>query len=121
MDDEPQLVALWAELLQSYGYAVTPYSSSLGAWASFRDDPNQYDLVLLDQTMPGMTGAELSENILRERPGMPIIMATGFSESMTPETARRIGISDFVYKPILGNDLAMAIRKAIDRSVATSN
>lgn len=121
VDDEPQLVSLWTELLQSYGYVVTPFSSSLGAWESFRDEPEQYDLILLDQTMPGMTGAELAESILRERPGMPIIMATGFSESMTPETARRIGISDFVYKPILGNDLAMAIRKAIDRSIAATN
>lgn len=121
VDDEPQLVALWTELLQSYGYEIVPFSSSLGAWESFRDEADRFDLVLLDQTMPGMTGAELAENILRERPDIPIIMATGFSESMTPETARRIGISDFVYKPILGNDLAMAIRKALDRSVAASN
>jgi len=116
VDDEPQLVTLWTELLTQYGYEVTGFSNSLHALASFRDDPEHYDLVLLDQTMPAMTGAELAENMLKVRPGLPIIMATGFSEAITPETAKRIGISEFVYKPILGNDLASAVRKAIDRA-----
>lgn len=121
VDDEPQLVALWSELLQGYGYQVTGFTSSLAALSSFRDEPERYDIVLLDQIMPGMTGAELAQNILRTRPGMPIIMATGFSEEITPEVARGIGIAEFVYKPILGNDLATAIRKAIDRAIAATN
>jgi two-component system cell cycle sensor histidine kinase/response regulator CckA len=59
--------------------------------------------------------------MLRDRPGLPIIMATGFSEEITPEVARNIGISEFVYKPILGNDLARAVRAAIDGAAVASN
>ena len=121
VDDEPQLVELWTELLNGYGYEVTGYASSLDALEAFRQAPDHFDLVLLDQIMPGMTGAELSQSMLRGRPGLPIIMATGFSDEITPEMARSIGIADFVYKPILGNDLAVAVRKAIDRAVAAAN
>lgn len=121
VDDEPQLVELWTELLNGYGYDVTGYSCSLDALEAFRLAPGHFDLVLLDQIMPGMTGAELSQTMLRERPGLPIIMATGFSDEITPEMARNLGIAEFVYKPILGNDLAVAVRKAIDRVVAAAN
>jgi len=116
VDDEPQLVELWREILEGYGYSVTGFDNSVRALNTFRDEPDRFDVVLLDQTMPGMTGADVARNILAERPGMPVIIATGFSESLSPEVAKEIGLRDLIYKPILGSDLAAAVRKAIDVS-----
>lgn len=118
VDDEPQLVELWKEVLTRYGYTVTGFDNSIRALSHFRDDPNQFDMVLLDQTMPGMTGADVARNILAERPTMPVIIATGFSESLSPEVAKDIGLADLIYKPILGADLAAAVRKALDHTTA---
>jgi signal transduction histidine kinase/ActR/RegA family two-component response regulator len=114
VDDEPQLVALWCEVLEQYGYTPTAFHDGIDALDHFRKDPSQYDLALLDQKMPGLTGAELARELLTIRPELPIILATGFSESITPEQAREIGVRDFVYKPILGTDITIAIRKVLD-------
>lgn len=116
VDDEPQLVALWCEVLEQYGYLPTSYHNGIEALDCFRRDPAQFDLALLDQKMPGLTGAELARELLAIRPELPIILATGFSESITPEQAREIGIRDFVLKPILGTDITIAIRKVLDKS-----
>jgi len=107
-------VELWREILEGYGYSVTGFENSVRALNTFRDDPDRFDVVLLDQTMPGMTGADVARNILAERPAIPVIIATGFSESLSPEVAKEIGLSDLIYKPILGADLAAAVRKALD-------
>jgi len=115
-DDEPQLVELWKEMLEGYGYSVDGYSSSLAALDRFREDPMAYDIVLLDQTMPGMAGSELAKRMLLARPGMPIIIATGFSETISAEIAEEIGLRALVYKPILADELAEAIRRALDES-----
>jgi signal transduction histidine kinase/CheY-like chemotaxis protein len=114
VDDEQQLVRLWTELLEKLGYRVTPCADSIEALGLFRSAPGQFDLALLDHAMPRMTGMELAKAMLEARPEMPVIVATGFSESITPEQAADIGISDFVHKPILGTDLGIAVRKALD-------
>lgn len=120
VDDEPQLVELWKEMLERHGYQVTGFDNSLRALGYFRNAPNDFDVVLLDQTMPGMTGVDVARNILAERPDLPVIIATGFSEVISPELAREIGLADLIYKPILGNDLALSIRRALDAAIETS-
>jgi len=120
-DDEPQLVELWKEMLEGYGYSVDGYSSSLAALERFREDPMAYDIVLLDQTMPGMVGSELAKRMLLARPGMPIIIATGFSETVSAEIAEEIGLRALVYKPILADELAEAIRRALDEPVSAAS
>ena len=118
VDDEPQLVALWTEMLQQFGYQVQAYYDGAEALQAFKQDPAACALALIDQMMPGMTGAELARKMLEIRPGVPIIMATGFSESITPEDALAMGIAEFVYKPILGEDLGAAIRRTLERQAA---
>lgn len=114
VDDEPQLVELWKELLEQYGYNVCGFSNSLQALRHFREHADDYDFVLSDQTMPGMSGTELARNLLRQRPDIPIIIVTGYSETVSPEVIREIGIRDLVFKPILGRDLTVAIRRVLD-------
>jgi signal transduction histidine kinase/ActR/RegA family two-component response regulator len=117
VDDEIQLVAMWAEMLESYGYEVARFTRSRDALDAFEQDPYQFDLALIDQTMPGLTGAEMARAMLAQRPDFPIIMATGFSEAITAEDARAIGIREFVLKPIIANELIATIQDIL-RTVA---
>lgn len=113
VDDEPQLVSMWTEMLRGLGYQVSAYTSSPAALREFEHAPAQFDLALIDQTMPQISGASLAQRMLELRPGFPIILATGFSESVSPEDARAMGIRDYIYKPIISKDLFQAIRKAL--------
>lgn len=113
VDDEPQLVSMWTEMLRSLGYQVSAYTSSPAALREFERAPAGFDLALVDQTMPQISGASLAQRMLELRPGFPIILATGFSESVSPEDARAMGIRDYIYKPIISKDLFLAIRKAL--------
>ncbi|MBI2424722.1 MAG: response regulator [Candidatus Hydrogenedentes bacterium] len=114
VDDEPQLVDLWSELLEHFGFTVTSHNRSPEALEAFKRNPDAFDVVLLDQTMPEMTGAELAAAILAIRENLPIIMATGFSNSIHPEEARQIGIREFVYKPIVGEELYRTVKRVLD-------
>jgi FixJ family two-component response regulator len=66
-------------------------------------------------TMPNMTGDKLALELLRIRPGIPIILCTGFSESLTEEKAKALGIQELVMKPLVMKDLAAVVRRALDQ------
>jgi signal transduction histidine kinase/FixJ family two-component response regulator len=116
VDDDRSLLDATRAVLVRVGYAVTGFSNSEDALASFRDAPQQWDLILTDRSMPRLSGEELAGNILRIRPDVPIIMATGFSDEASEQRARQIGVTEFVFKPIVGNDLLLAIRRALGKS-----
>ena len=80
----------------------------------FRSDPQAFDLIFTDQTMPIITGMQLSEQILKVRPDIPIILCTGFSATTSDETARAVGIKTFIMKPLTKRALALTVRKALD-------
>jgi len=63
--------------------------------------------------MPRLSGEELASAILERRPDIPIIMATGFGEAADEERARILGIREFVFKPVAGHDLLLAVRRAL--------
>jgi CheY-like chemotaxis protein len=84
VDDERELVDLGRELLTPLGYEVVGFNSPNEALATFADRPGRFDLLMTDMTMPGMTGLELAKECLRIRPGLPVILCTGFSEMVTP-------------------------------------
>jgi len=114
VDDEAMLVDLTGRLLRSLGYRVTTRTSSVEALELFRARQGDFDLVITDMTMPNMTGAELAEAILAIRPGMPVILCTGFSEIMTAEQAKELGIRGYVMKPMNRRDIGRAVREALD-------
>jgi PAS domain S-box-containing protein len=113
VDDEQSLVELGAEILESLGYRVVPRTSSLEALQTFRAQPDAFDLVITDMTMPGITGSELAKEVLAIRPDMPIILCTGFSELMDEKQAEEAGIRKYVLKPYVVTNLATAIRDAL--------
>ena len=113
VDDEPQIVMLGKRVLEALGYDVQACTASLDALETFRADPRQFDAVVTDQTMPGLTGMQLAKELLKLRPDLPIILCTGFSEAATKAKVREAGIREYVNKPVLTQDLARAIRRAL--------
>ena len=116
VDDEIALIELGERILVYLGYQVTTRTSSTEALELFRADPDAFDLLITDYTMPNMTGGELAKHILAIRPGMPIVLCTGFSEVFTEEKARDLGIHGYVMKPISIHDLANICRKVLDQA-----
>jgi CheY-like chemotaxis protein len=114
VDDEEQILMMSQQILESLNYKVIVKMNSLEALEEFSRNPKQFDLVITDQTMPRMTGVELSQKILAIRNGMPIILCTGFSELVNEEQALAIGIRKFILKPILKSQLSILIREVLD-------
>lgn len=120
VDDEEMLVMMQKTVLKRLGYHVTARSSSLEALATFQNDPEAFDLVITDQTMPDITGMEFSRRILQIRPDMPIILCTGYSNISSEEKAKSIGIKGFALKPLTMKDIAETVRKVLDSGKLTS-
>ena len=118
VDDEETIVRLGQELLTSLGYSVEVETHSPQALATFKQDPQRFDLVITDQTMPSMTGEMLSRELLRIRPDLPIILCTGFSHIMSAEKAKALGIQAYLMKPLAIRDLAPIVRHVLDKSAS---
>ncbi|MBU1001106.1 MAG: PAS domain S-box protein [Proteobacteria bacterium] len=114
VDDEVPLAVIGGEMLETMGFTVDVETDPKAAWERFRAAPQDFDLVITDQTMPGITGADLTKQILALRPDIPVIMCTGFSDEMTPDRAKEMGLKGFLLKPVLKKDLAATINKAMD-------
>ncbi|MCP4337891.1 MAG: response regulator [Desulfobulbaceae bacterium] len=114
IDDEVMIAEMGRDMLEAFGYDVTIRSSSLGALETFQNQPTHFDLVITDQTMPGMTGAELSLRLLEIRPDIPIIMCSGYSSVISEEKAMSMGIKKFALKPLTKKDLARLVRMVLD-------
>jgi two-component system, cell cycle sensor histidine kinase and response regulator CckA len=116
VDDEDSIVGLGKEILADLGYDVVGTTSSLEALEFFRARPDRLDLVITDMTMPSMTGIELAQEIMRIRPGMPVILCTGFSEAITSEEAKALGLREFIMKPMNVHQFAQVIRRVLDQN-----
>ena len=114
VDDEAALVDITKQMLQSLGYHVVTRTSSIEALEAFRTQPDQFDLLITDNSMPNMTGVELVRNIKQIRPDMPVIICTGFSETVLEEKVKTLGIAGFIMKPIIRENIARVIRRALE-------
>ncbi len=113
VDDEEWLVEMWQEILENMGYKVYSYTVSHEALEAFRAEPQKFDLVITDQTMPHLTGFDMAVEMLGIRPGLPVVLCTGYSEVVTPEKAKAAGIREYVMKPLSISELTGAIRRAL--------
>ena len=118
VDDEQVLLDVGTQMLEALGYRVTAVRSPLEAWELFKKNPAAFDLVITDQTMPGLTGYELGQKLLELRKDIPVILCTGYSDLVTAESALAAGIKAFVIKPMNLLTLAETIRRALDKSAA---
>ena len=115
VDDEPNQVDIGTQILELLGYTVTAITSSHEALEIFRNSPEAYDLVVTDMTMPKMTGDRLAKEILAIRPDIPIIISTGYSERITPDTANALGIKEMIMKPAVVGEIATTVRRVLDQ------
>ncbi len=114
VDDEALLVNVGKKMLTSLGYIVTAKTDSNEAFKVFKQSPETFDLVITDQTMPHLTGYDLSKKMIKIHPDTPIILCTGYSESISEKKARSIGIKKFMLKPFTRKELAETIRRILD-------
>ena len=114
VDDEDILVEMSQIMLTRLGYEVTVRNSSLEALTVFQNQPDQFDAVITDQTMPGMTGMDLARRILQVRPNIPIILCTGYSNLVNEDLAKGCGIKGFVMKPMTKKDISTLLRRVLD-------
>jgi CheY-like chemotaxis protein len=118
LDDEEALVHANQKILEKLGYEVVAGTDSLEALEVFRAQPERFDLIITDQTMPHMTGDTLARKILQLRPDIPIILCTGFGQAssgaLTEESVRATGIREVVRKPVDRSDMARIIRQVLD-------
>jgi CheY-like chemotaxis protein len=114
VEDRDEVASVGRTMMERLGYNVTVALTGMDALELFRANPDRFDVVVTDQTMPGMTGAELASELLEIRPELPIVLMTGYSEAITADSARRMGIRGFLRKPIVTRELAVTLRQAID-------
>jgi signal transduction histidine kinase/response regulator RpfG family c-di-GMP phosphodiesterase len=117
VDDEDMIAKMGRRMLESLGYSVTALTKSLEALDLFKSKPNDFDLVITDMTMPNMTGDKLALELMNIRSDIPVILCTGYSKIMSDETASKIGIKAFIYKPTEHADLAKTVRKVLDKRI----
>lgn len=113
VDDEKVILDVMAEMLERMGFEVKRKYSGLGALEAFRTQPDNFDLIITDQTMPQMTGADLAKEMIKIRPNIPIILCTGFSDIIDENRAKQIGIRGYLMKPVSFADLARMIHNVM--------
>ncbi len=113
VDDEPAVTRFLCELLQGQGYRVTCYTNPVALLLAFENASQVFDLVITDQTMPGLNGIELAERLHRVRTELPVILCTGNDRNMDGDALRRPGIYRHFVKPAAGSDLLGAVADAL--------
>ncbi len=114
VDDEPGLANIAQIFFREQGYSVATASNGVQALERFKSDPHGFDLVVTDMTMPEMTGDLLATELLKLRPGLPIILCTGYSDKISKDRARSLGIRRYVEKPLIMSELGKTIRNLLD-------
>jgi len=120
VDDQRSLVALAEETLAVLGYEPAGFDSSVAALQAFRAEPQRYDLVLTDETMPDLSGVELAREIRRLRPDLPIVLMSGYSGAQLTGRARAIGVAEVLRKPLVRRDIAEALGRALRTNMAAA-
>ncbi|MCF8043034.1 MAG: PAS domain S-box protein [Desulfarculaceae bacterium] len=115
VDDEPPLVDIAQKALSRLGYKVQGFTSAQEALTAFKSAPEDFDLLITDYTMPKMTGVQLAREVLTEKPDMPIIICTGFSERLHTIAAEEIGAARLAMKPLMPRELAWIVREVLDK------
>jgi len=119
VDDEKALVKMATKMLKRIGYNVVGKTDGVEALSLFQADPTKFDLVITDQTMPKMKGTELARRLTNMRPDVPIVLCSGYSESINPELVRAIGIKEFIMKPLSRKLLSQIIGKLLYKKEIT--
>jgi len=118
VDDEERSVSIMKVVLERLGYNVTAMTSSLKALELFKEDPHRYDLLLTDLIMPQLDGDTLVSEIIEIRPDMPVIITSGFTDTIVNDNFNQISNKAFIPKPFQPQELAKTVRQVLDRTVS---
>ncbi len=113
VDDEQYMVEVLEEVLQEHGYRVAVFNDGAAAYAAFKENPDRFDLLFSDMEMPGLHGKELASRVLALRPGLPVIISTGFSSLLSKEEALQLGVAAFLQKPVSLNEILRTVHRAL--------
>jgi CheY-like chemotaxis protein len=116
VDDEPSIVHISRAILTTLGYSVHAETESMAALEKIQQNPALYDLLITDQTMPGLTGSELAKAVQAIRPGLPVILCTGYTAAVAEKEALAIGVRRYVIKPLNSTKLATLVREVLDEA-----
>ncbi len=114
VDDEEEILSVCSELLQAYGYSVKSFSNSIDALNHFKEDPSAYNLILTDMTMPDLSGDLFGEKVMAIKPGIPVVICTGFSKIMEFGDSQAAGFAAYLTKPVEAGKLLFTIREVLD-------
>ncbi|MBU2455799.1 MAG: response regulator, partial [Proteobacteria bacterium] len=115
IDDEVFQTEMAEQLLQRLGYRVMTSNDSIDALNLFLNEKDTIDLVITDMVMPKMTGKTLAEKMLKIKPGLPIILCSGYSDDIDVNRIKKIGITQYLMKPIDMKTLAKAVNAALQK------
>ncbi|MGM0643466.1 MAG: hybrid sensor histidine kinase/response regulator [Thermodesulfobacteriota bacterium] len=116
-DDEETIRLTSAAILEDLGYKVEVCENGRQAYERFKQNPDQFDIVITDLAMPEMTGDQLAAGILEIRGNTPIVLCTGFSERFNETQSRELGIQQYIHKPVPAEKLAEVVRGVLDQTV----
>jgi PAS domain S-box-containing protein len=117
VDDELPILSMTKRILERSGYSVKTESDPREALQQIRANPQLFDLIISDVTMPGMTGDRLAEAVLAVRPDVPVVLMTGFSNLINRDTLEQTGVKEILLKPLAAATLVQQVRKILDESV----
>lgn len=115
IDDEELIANMTGKTLERLGYQIEKQLNPVEALELFKSNPNAFDRVITDMTMPQMTGAKLAEKLKEIRSDIPVIIFTGHSAVIDEEKAKQLGIDGFVMKPVSKLKIAKTIRNVLDK------
>jgi CheY-like chemotaxis protein len=121
IDDEVAIVRLETQMLERFVYQVRGLSDPLEALALFQSDPTAFDVVITDMAMPHMTGQRLAVEFHKLRPDLPVILCTGFSETIDQQPSGASGIQGYLMKPVVMQALAGMVRQVLDKAPKTGD
>ncbi|MGV1100188.1 cache domain-containing protein [Thiovibrio sp. JS02] len=121
VDDEQAIAEMGKAMLSGLGYRVTAKTDPVEALEEFQRNPQDYDLLVTDQTMPNISGIDLIQEVRAVRPGFPVVLCTGYSATISEEKAVELGVGQFVMKPLTMRGLAETVRAALSEHGAKAN
>ncbi len=121
VDDEEALISIETDMLEFLGYEVSATTSSLSALAMFENEPERFDLVITDLTMPELTGDQLAVRLLSVRLDIPVILCTGYGEKLTRNQAESMGIKKILLKPLSMDHLSAVIKEVLSQAEAPAS
>ena len=117
VDDEATVGVLFGEILTACGFQVTLETDSRRALEKFKAEPDKYDLLVTDQTMPGITGAELSKIVKAIRPDLPVVLCSGYSEQLNDNIIEDYGVDKFLNKPVTTKEFITVVEGLLDAGI----